>query len=300
MKPNAFPLPPERHESFTGKMTILLDDWLQDAVVRLQPVTTIANLEAQVMAAHVLAKSRSWILANLDLTIPRTHLAVLNELIEKRTAGQPLPYLIGHWEFFGLDLLVTPDVLIPRAETELLVEQALKMLSFKPNARIADVGTGSGCIAIAIAMNSNVKLVCATDISMTALGVCQQNRKRYSLQQKIALLQCDLLSSISTQFDLLCANLPYIPTKKLIDLSVSHHEPGLALDGGVDGLDFIGKLFQQSATCLKPDGAILLEIEETNADASVKIARHHFPDGLIMVLPDLAGRPRLLQVNLGE
>ena len=155
-------------------------------------------------------------------------------------SGQPLPYVLGAWEFYGLTFELTPDVLIPRPETELLVEQALEWLADRPAPLLAaDVGTGSGCIAISLAVHAPQLRLLASDLSWPALQVARSNLARHRVEGQISLLQCDLLPPLSLPFDLLVANLPYIPSPVLPGLKLSLSEPPLALDGGLDGLDFI-------------------------------------------------------------
>ncbi len=162
--------------------------------------------------------------------------------------------MLGHWEFFGLDFDITPDVLIPRPETELLVEKAIAWLQKFPAKRtIADIGTGSGAIAISIAVNIPNARILATDISSKALQVAQQNAIKHGVNGTIEFMECDLLPDQSkivsrqSSINLLCANLPYIPTQTLRNLTIYKREPTLALDGGEDGLDLFRKLLKVSS-----------------------------------------------------
>ena len=210
--------------------------------------------------------------------------------------------MLGEWEFYGLTFELTPDVLIPRPETELLVEQALEWLADRPAPLLAaDVGTGSGCIAISLAVHAPRLRLLASDLSWRALQVARGNLARHRVEGQISLLQCDLLPPLSVPLDLLVANLPYIPSAVLPGLSVSLSEPPLALDGGLDGLDVIRRLLLSAAPgqrpCLAPGGLLLLEIEASQGQAALSLARQSFPGAEIRLLPDLAGHDRALYVQ---
>jgi release factor glutamine methyltransferase len=213
--------------------------------------------------------------------------------------GEPLPYLTEKQEFFGIDFKVTPDVLIPRPETELLVEFALDWLQKKKNKTlIADVGTGSGCIAVALGKHLSSAGIIGTDFSFDALQIAKDNIDRQALENQINLVQTDLLAGLTVKFDCICANLPYIPTKTLSTLKVGNFEPWDALDGGEDGLRFIKPLLNQSKKCIKPDGLILLEIESSLSHFVFELAAVVFPDSSIKIHNDLARLPRLVQIQL--
>ncbi len=223
----------------------------------------------------------------------------------RRENGEPLPYILGHWEFYGLDFLVTPAVLIPRPETELLVEHALDWLRHHPAChRVADIGTGSGCIAIALATTIPDLQVFATDLSPQALEVARQNVAHHGVSERITFVQADLLELPdefhSRLFDLIAANLPYIPRPTLGDLPVSRFEPILALDGGDDGLDLIRRLVHKAGDHLSPHGCLLLEIEASQGEKAIALAQDAFPQARVTVIPDLAGHDRLVLVELPE
>ena len=226
---------------------------------------------------------------------PLTSMNCVNDLLK----GEPLPYVIGHWEFFGLDFWVTPSVLIPRPETELLVEHALNWLAQQKDAEyIADVGTGSGCIAISLAKYQKGVQVVACDKSWEALQVSKTNIQRHNLESNITLIQANLLEPFRNGFDLICANLPYIPTIKLQDLSVSKHEPISALDGGEDGLFWIKRLLEMACQIIRPKGKILLEIEAEQGNQVINFIRETLPSTSEAVLQkDLAGKDRLISVQ---
>ena len=273
--------------------------WLRSAGAQLDAISESASLDAQVLAAHMLNKPRSWILAHSDEQLDKNTETALSEALSQLLKGTPLPYLLGYWEFFGMDFTVTPDVLIPRPETELLVEHALTWLKDHPGRRrAADIGTGSGCIAIALAKNCPDLCVTAVDISTAALNIAEHNAAKHDVSERITFIHGDLTSPLNGQYDLICSNPPYIPSHKLPGLAVTKHEPALALDGGIEGLDAIRPVLADVPRVLAPDGLMLVEIEATLGEAVVDLAHELIPNYHACVLPDLAGLPRLLCIEL--
>ncbi|OGN77606.1 MAG: protein-(glutamine-N5) methyltransferase, release factor-specific [Chloroflexi bacterium GWB2_54_36] len=255
------------------------------------------GLEAQLILGSVLQLPRAAVLAHLERRLTPGQLEQLAQLVNRRANGEPLPYLLEHWEFFGLDLVVTPAVLIPRPETELLVEEALAWLKQHPSRRqAADVGVGSGAISAALATHIPDLRICATDHSRPALRVAQENMRRLGLTDRVSLLEMDLLSACRGPFDLVAANLPYIPSKRLVDLQVARFEPADALDGGNDGLRLIERLLAAAPRWLAPDGQMLLEIEAGQGESAPALARKIFPYAEVDLKTDLAGLPRLLRI----
>ncbi len=260
-------------------------------------------LDASVLIAHIVDKPRTWVVAHPELTLTPDQQKQLDEALARLEQGEPFPYVLGHWEFFSLDFKVTPDVLIPRPETELLVEKAIAWLQESPIRRtVADVGTGSGAIALSIAINVPNARVLATDISHQALEVARKNALRFKVSHRVDFLQCDLLPQhidpVPTEdhFDLICANLPYIPTETLHNLPVFGREPTLALDGGPDGLDPIRRLLQIGPEWLAPNGMMLLEVEATRGIQALNLACDMFSEATIHLHQDLTGRDRLLEI----
>lgn len=265
---------------------------------RLSGVSETAALDAQVLLAHVIGQPRAWVLAHPEYRLTPLQEKTLQSYLDRLEKGEPLPYVLGVWEFYGKQFFVTPAVLIPRPETELLVEQGLNWLRSHPGRRLAaDVGTGSGCIAAVLAAQIPDLAVVASDLSFAALAVAARNIRRHGLQEQILLVQADLHVRICRPYDLICANLPYIPSSKLAGLQVSRWEPVLALDGGVDGLAQIRSLLMQVSEALAPGGLALLEIEAEQGGAVQVLAEAYFPDARIDLLQDLAGRDRLLRVQ---
>jgi release factor glutamine methyltransferase len=244
-------------------------------------------------------------MAHPELTLTTEQHKQLDDALKQLEKGEPFPYVLGHWEFFGLDFDVTPDVLIPRPETELLVEKAIVWLQESPVRRtIADVGTGSGAIAISLALNVPDADILATDISSKALQVAKRNAENLGVNNKIEFVECDLLPNKSTfvnrhlPFDLICANLPYIPTKTLSQLPVFGREPTVALDGGADGLDLFRRLLKVAPDWLAPNALILLEIEATLGIQVLNLAYDMFGQVEILLHQDLTRRDRLLEIRL--
>jgi release factor glutamine methyltransferase len=276
---------------------------LSDVTTQLTPISDTPGLDASVLIAHVINQPRTWVMAHPELGLTAEQQKELDDSLARLERGESFPYVLGHWEFFGLDLEVTPDVLIPRPETELLVEKAIVWLQKSPVRRaIADVGTGSGAIAVSIAVNVPGTRVLAADISYKALEVARKNAIKFDVINRIDFVQCDLLpshiESLPTElhFDLICANLPYIPTKTLHNLPIFGREPTLALDGGVDGLDPIRRLLNIAPEWLAPNGMILLEIESTQGIQALNLARDIFSEASIHLHQDLAGQDRLLEI----
>lgn len=278
---------------------------LSEVTTHLTPISDTPSLDASVLLAHVIARPRTWVLAHPELALTQEQRSQLNKSLEQLDSGTPFPYVLGHWEFFGLDLEVTPDVLIPRPETELLVEKAIAWLQESPVRRtVADIGTGSGAIAVSIAVNVPDAYVLATDISPEALSVARRNADKFHVEDRIEFVQCDLLpaqpESFSTEqhLDLVCANLPYIPTETLRSLPVYGREPTLALDGGADGLDLFRKLMRLAPAWLAPNALILLEIEASQGIKALGLAFDLFSEAEIHLHQDLTGRDRLLEIAL--
>jgi len=284
-------------------MNPTVEDTLQKITSQLNSET--ARLDAQVLLADVLDRSRTWIAAYPEAYLTQPQLASFKKAVARLEAGEPLPYVLGHWEFFGLDFEITPDVLIPRPETELLVERAIQWLKAAPERRtVADVGTGSGCIAVALAANITDAKVVATDISPPALEIARRKGSRHNVVERIDFIQCDLLPSppdplpTESRFDLICANLPYIPTQTLHELPIFGREPTLALNGGEDGLDIIRRLLHIAPKWLAPHGMILLEIEASQGMDAVSMAYDAFTKASIRLYKDLAKQNRLLEIVL--
>lgn len=240
---------------------------LKTAVARLHAAQVDeAEANAQWLLAHVLGGTRTWILANSNFEISGKDQAQFERLLARKEAGEPLSHIVGFQPFCGLDILVTPDVLTPRPETEDLVEQAAAHFDKKGDYTFLDMCTGSGCIAIALAVKFPKARVLAVDISEPALKVAQQNIRKHKLTERVQLLQSNLWGEVAGTFDLIIANPPYIPTENLVGLSREvKHEPRLALDGGADGYEVTRPLCQAADSFLSPGGLLALELDDGQA-----------------------------------
>jgi release factor glutamine methyltransferase len=292
-----------------------IQDLLTAVARRIESHSETPQLDAQVLLAHVAGKNRAWIAAHPEFELDKSQ---VEPALKRLEAGEPLPYILGKWEFFGLEFDLTPDVLIPRPETELLVEKALAWLHpsnslrkeiFAPSAveaspaspRVADIGAGSGAIAVAIAKHAPNARILASDISPAALEVAKRNAGKHRVQGQIEFVECDLLPTSNVErltFNVLCSNPPYIPTQTLSGLPIFGREPALALDGGADGLTIYRRIFQLAPRWLAPQSMILLEIESTLGEAVTQLGRESFPAAQIQLHRDLAGLDRLVQINL--
>lgn len=282
-------------------MTQTLGDYLIHKIPKLP--SDLTELDAQILLAHIVGHPRTWLLAHLDMPLSPPMLESADQAFARLGAGEPLPYILGHWEFFGLNFNITPNVLIPRPETELLVEKAIKWLTAFPEKRsVADIGTGSGIIAVSIAMHIPDANILATDISPAALKIANANAEKFHFHHRIKFFECDLLPANiqPAVFDLICANLPYIPTATMRGLPIYGREPTLALDGGDDGLDLYRRLLDLAPKVLAPNGKMLFEIEATQGLNALSLAYEKFSNATINLHQDLAGYNRLLEVQLRD
>ncbi len=276
----------------------MVKTWLAKIRAALTPISDSAGLDAQVLLAHILGCPRAWLLAHPQATLTAPQVEALELALERLAAGEPLPYVLGRWEFFGLEFQISAQTLIPRPETELLVEQALAwLLADAARTMVIDVGAGSGCIAVTLAVKLPWLQVVAADLSREALLVAAGNAIRHSASDRVHIVAADLLSPFRQCFDLICANPPYIPSGALEKLSVARWEPHLALDGGPGGLELAQRLMSQAKHALSPGGLLLVEIGSGQGDLVLEWARKAFPGGDCTILHDLAGHERLLRVQ---
>lgn len=279
------------------KTPITIEEALGVAFSRIKSISETPNLDAQLLLGHSMGVSRTWVIGHAHDVITPNVFKNFQSLISQREMGVPLPYILGWWEFYGRRFRVSEEVLIPRPETELLVEVAINYLT-QNSARqfVLDIGTGSGCIAISLAAEISRLEILATDISRNALGLAKENAVKHGVSERIHFVQMDLSTGVSAQPDVVCANLPYIPGEQLQNLEVANWEPSIALDGGVNGLSQIIDLLDDLPRIVQPGGMILLEVEEKKGDDVRVEARERFPDGKIELHCDLAGKDRLLSI----
>jgi release factor glutamine methyltransferase len=270
-----------------------LGAWLQSGQTSL--ATSGEHLSAlYAITESVLAKPASWQIAHPEHPLSEKEEEILVSRLTRLLEGEPLPYITAKQSFFGREFAVNPSVLIPRPETEQLVERAISAAKQKNNSiRIADVGTGSGCIAVTLAKEISHCSVFASDVSGAALSIAAQNAAAYGVSERVSFVQCDLLSAFSGPFDIVCANLPYIPRAALSQLAVTRHEPILALDGGEDGLQVISALLEDLDRIRGPRCSVFCEIEETLATQFIALIHSYFPAASVKIECDLAGRDRI-------
>jgi len=259
-----------------------------------------APLECELLLRHGLKINRVQLYLDLNHELSPQQEETFWALIKRRLNHEPTAYIIGHCEFYGLDFYVDPRVLIPRPESELLVEAALGFASTHPARKIAEVGTGSGAIAIALARHLPQAKIYASDISAAALEVAAINCQKHGVGNRIQLLLGDMLEVFPEPVDLIVANLPYIRDRKMGKLSpeIRRFEPKSALAGGEDGLDKVRQLCQQAGDRLHPEGCLLLEIGLGQARAVTAFLASLFPSAEIKVMPDLSGIDRVLSLCL--
>ena len=249
-----------------------------------------AMLEAELLLRHVLRKNPVELLLSYDIEISDQEQSSIQLLLARRLNGEPLAYITGQREFYKLDFIVNPHVLIPRPETEHLVEQCLALAHSMPAPIIADIGTGSGAIAIALAANLHNAKIYAVDISAEALKVAHANAMRHSFTSQIDFIHGDLLDALPEAADILVANLPYV---KSCDCSTSF-EPQEALDGGNHGLDVIKRFCIMLPNKMRPNGNVLLEIGCGQAESVVDMLQSSLPTAHITTIKDLAGIERVV------
>ena len=299
---------------------------LQSARTRLAGVDD-GHITASALLGHVLGLTRAQLLARPDQLLSTEQVAAFVALVARAALGEPLAYFTGRREFYGLEFEVDSQVLVPRPETELLVDRAL---AARP-VRVLDVGTGSGCIAVTLAVRLPQAAITASDLSPGALAVARRNAERHGVAERIAFVQSDLLEAFPVSdrpassradlakqdrltshvpdpakqdrltarplYDLIAANLPYIDPVELQTLPVARFEPRLALDGGPGGLMLIEQLLRQAPAVLAPGGRVLLEIGASQGPAALALARAAFPGAVASLQRDLAGLDRLLVIE---
>jgi len=256
-----------------------------------------ARLECELLLRHALRLSRVQLYLDLDHELGSEEEEDFWHLIKRRLNGEPTAYIIGHREFYGLDFYVEPSVFIPRPESELLVEKALKLAQNGTVSSIAEIGTGCGAIAISLALNLPQAKIYATDISASALKVALFNCQKHGVVNRICLLQGDMLNPLPEPVDLMIANLPYVKGMELPQISPVGFEPLLALNGGSDGLEKIRQLCQQVGDRLCPEGCLLLEIGQGQVRAVTTCLSRLFPSAEIEVVPDLSGIDRVVSLT---
>ncbi|MFL7813587.1 MAG: peptide chain release factor N(5)-glutamine methyltransferase [Anaerolineales bacterium] len=293
MKPNA-----SQKQALTNNPDQAPTSLLNEVKGLVTPHSESPTLDSLELLSHVTGLDRAKILAHPDPVLDPEQVKDLDRALKQIQKGTPLPYVLGKWEFFNHSFQISSDVLIPRPETEGLVELALDWLDDHPERRSSlELGTGCGCIAVSLAKALPDLKIRATDISPKALEIARGNARQHGVEDQIEFLECDLLNGVQGKVDLLIANLPYIPTRKLRTLKVFQTEPILALDGGEDGLYYIKQVLQNAGEYLQPGGAVFLEIDEDTGAAALQLAHDVWPGLPIQLDQDLAGQDRYLSIQ---
>ena len=258
-----------------------------------------ARLEAEVLLRHTLHLDRAHLYARLQEDLSAEGQVSFHSLVARRLAHEPTAYIIGQREFYGLDLETTPAALIPRPETELLVEEAIARAGRFERPLIVDVGTGNGAIAVALAVHLSQASLAAIDLSREALALAVRNARRHGVESRVSFLQADLLAPLAQPTDIIAANPPYVSSGdwEALPPEIREHEPRAALDGGSDGLREIERLLGQASSRLRPRGSLLVELAPPQAAPALALAHRCFPGAAARILPDAAGLDRLLAVD---
>lgn len=261
-----------------------------------QNVIADARLEAELLLRHILNINRTQLYIDLESELSPQDEKAFEELVERRLNGEPTAYITGHREFYGREFHVNQNTLIPRPESELLVETALDLTQDRQLHTIADIGTGCGAIAVSLALELPRTRIYAIDISAPALAVASINCQRYSVANIVRLLQGDMLEPLPEPVDLIIANLPYVRDCELTPT----FEPTIALDGGAEGTEKIVKLCRQAKDKLAEGGSILLEIGQGQSRKIIGLLHQLFPSGAIEVAKDLSGVERVVRLSLSR
>ena len=274
---------------------------LARAALALTPASATPRLDAELLLAHVLGWTRARLLAAGREALTPEQQATFGALVARRQNLEPVAYITGYREFYGLEFEVTPATLVPRPETELLVDLALQHVrqrttGNKQPLRVADIGTGTGCIAVGFAVNYPQARIVAVDLSPAALAVARRNVARHGLAERVMLLEGDLLAPLTVPIDLLLSNPPYVVMDE-IDENVRRHEPHLALDGGAGGLEVYRRLLAQAPAKLAVGGTIMVEIGAWQGAAVAELGGSHFPYACIAIHQDLAGHDRVVVIE---
>jgi release factor glutamine methyltransferase len=286
-------------------MAPTIREYLRDTIARLNEAHIDSPaVTARAVLSLVMGKPREWLMAHDDATLNDPLLAMCEALLSRVLAHEPLAYILGHREFYDLDLKVDPRVLIPRPETEMLVDMALQSLATHPRAGagmmidLIDVGTGSGAVALAVSVHAPRLRVMATDISADALDVARENARLQGVSERVCFVQSDLLAAVDTRVCVITANLPYVTVEEIEALppEIQAHEPRLALDGGADGLMLVRRLLTQLDAHLVPGGSAFFEIGSSQGLVALEAAYAALPGWQVVLGKDLAKLDRVLQV----
>lgn len=279
-------------------MTISIAEWRYQSRKILSEISETAEIEVNAILCMVLKKDLAWCLANSNFVLDQDTLTELNVKLKSLLARVPLPYVLGTKEFFGNQFFVDENVLIPRPETELLVETAIEWINrHEKTKKMVDVGCGSGVIIISLMKHFFQIKGFGIDISRTALNISKRNQNYHDIKN-LEFVQMDCLSGISSKFDLIVANLPYISEKFFDDLKVSKFEPDLALNGGKDGLLIINKLIEQIPSLLNSPGLALLEIQFDQSARVIQEIQKFLPTAAVSIIKDYSSHDRIIRIEV--
>lgn len=261
-----------------------------------------ATLEARELVCFAAGKTREQFVRDGRLYVPQDVEEQARALMRRHLAGEPLAYLIGEWEFYGLPLDISEQVLIPRSDTEVLAGEVIRWLQTQQDARVLDLCAGSGCVGLAVASQVHACRVVLGEKSEAALRICRQNIRRSGLLGRVTPMPADALEPPTRQlgeFDCIVCNPPYIPTQDIetLDVSVRDYEPHMALDGGEDGLDFYRAISENWREALHPGARLYFEVGIGQADSVLRIMRRQ-GFGELEIVPDTAGIPRVVYGTL--
>lgn len=256
------------------------------------------KLESDLLVRYATGLSKEQFHTQYNRKLSDEEIATLDEAVKRRARGEPIAYILGYKEFFGLMFDVSPSVLIPRPETELLVEKAIETARLQNIRLIADIGTGCGAIAISIAKHVPHTQIYAVDISETALEVAKTNSQKHDVTDRVHLLHGNLLEPIPEPVDLIAANLPYVRSEDWANLpaEIKSNEPKSALVSGTKGLDTIKDLLATAKSKLRPNGAILLEIGNCQGSTVLNLASSYYLGATVELYTDLAGLDRIVSI----
>ena len=263
-----------------------------------------SDFEAEYLLRHALAWTRETLLLRPEHELSIEESCRYEAAVERRAAGEPSAYIIGRREFYGLDLRVDPRALIPRPETEMLVELTLAAAhAMSPGGnglRIAEVGVGCGAVSVALGVHLPGARIWGTDLSPDAVELAKENAAAHGVAGRVTMVESDLLDAVPGPFDIIVSNPPYVPTPEIEELAkeIREHEPRVALDGGPDGSSIIARLLQASKDKLRPGGAMFMEMGWNHGERAAAIARKLWPEAEVSVSQDLAGLDRALTVRV--
>jgi release factor glutamine methyltransferase len=284
---------------------VILREALQSATQTLRTAGIAdASVEAELLLGHVLGVSKTQLYTEPERSLTSVETEYLWQLVRRRLAHEPAAYILGHYEFYGIDFYIDYHTFIPRPETELLVEKAVELAQrISQGGRqitIADIGTGCGAIAVSLALALPQAKIYATDISTSALEVAGMNCWRHGVSGQVELLQGNLLEPLPQPVDMIVANLPYIKSWEFKDLSpeIRDYEPTMALAGGRDGLDKIQQMLEQMPANLNYGACFFLEIGQGQGGMVTSLIRSYFPQASIELISDLGGIERVVKVGL--